>query len=280
MNGENAFGTTLLIWRGRHIAEVTEMSDAELDGYLRETHLVARALNVRFEPLKLHYYTYGNHIPHLHSVIVTRYPNDGVSNGPLWWSQGSSPHPAEEMRRVAGELATLTAAGGPPLDAGAPTTGDNDWPESWNRWRLGDDCPFCLEGRPDERDIGDRFFAGEVTDAYLLHSHSAAGSTLVISRGRHASDPMELPDDEVLRYWLEIRKVAAAIERRYAPIKLNFGTAGTHVPHLHTVIATRFDDDGAPNGRLMWTQSAPRRDAEATAAELKALGALLEGGAP
>lgn len=41
------------------------------------------------------------------------------------------------------------------------------WPQDWEARRNGDDCPFCAEGRPSERDGGVRFFEGAVSDAYV-----------------------------------------------------------------------------------------------------------------
>jgi diadenosine tetraphosphate (Ap4A) HIT family hydrolase len=61
-----------------------------------------------------------------------------------------------------------------------------------------------------------------------------------------------MTDDELCAYWLEVQRVARALQQHYDPIKQNYFTHGTHVPHLHTVIVLRYADDAAPNAALLW----------------------------
>ena len=69
-------GYTLVIWRGRHVNEPTELDDAEAAGYWAEVLAVARALISVYEPLKMNYETLGNSLPHLHTHLVPRYTDD------------------------------------------------------------------------------------------------------------------------------------------------------------------------------------------------------------
>ena len=69
-------GYTLVIWRGRHVNEPTELSDAEAAGYWAEVLAVARGLITAFQPMKMNYETLGNSLPHLHTHLVPRYPAD------------------------------------------------------------------------------------------------------------------------------------------------------------------------------------------------------------
>ena len=66
-------GYTLVIWRGRHVNEPTELSEAEAAGYWAEVLTVARALIGKYRPLKMNYETLGNSLPHLHTHLVPRY---------------------------------------------------------------------------------------------------------------------------------------------------------------------------------------------------------------
>ena len=66
-------GYTLVIWRGRHVNEPTELTDAEAAGYWAEVLAVARALIGAYQPLKMNYETLGNSLPHLHTHLVPRY---------------------------------------------------------------------------------------------------------------------------------------------------------------------------------------------------------------
>jgi diadenosine tetraphosphate (Ap4A) HIT family hydrolase len=69
-------GYTLVIWRGRHVNEPTELDEAEAAGYWAEVLAVARALIRVYQPLKMNYETLGNSLPHLHTHLVPRFTVD------------------------------------------------------------------------------------------------------------------------------------------------------------------------------------------------------------
>ena len=69
-------GYTIVIWRGRHVTEPTELEDAEAAGYWRELLTVARALLDVYKPLKMNYETLGNSLPHLHTHLIPRFTTD------------------------------------------------------------------------------------------------------------------------------------------------------------------------------------------------------------
>src|SRR3712207_2118216 len=108
------------------------------------------------------------------------------------------------------------------------------WPADWEERLGGKDCPMCLQGRPDENAYGIRVHAGRYSDAYLQRVAWQAGYTVVAWRGRHVAEPTELSDEEASGYWLEVLRVAAALEGHYRPVKMNYQTLGNAVPHLHT----------------------------------------------
>src|SRR6266542_1263084 len=60
---------TVVIWRGRHVAEPTDLEPEEASGYWLEVLDVARALQHNYRPLKMNYETLGNSLPHLHVPI-------------------------------------------------------------------------------------------------------------------------------------------------------------------------------------------------------------------
>lgn len=76
-------GYTVAVWRGRHVAEPTELSEEEAAGYWHELLAVARGLEAHFRPAKINYQTLGNALPHLHTHIVPRYVTDSAPSGPL-----------------------------------------------------------------------------------------------------------------------------------------------------------------------------------------------------
>jgi diadenosine tetraphosphate (Ap4A) HIT family hydrolase len=121
-----------------------------------------------------------------------------------------------------------------------------EWPASFYALRRGDGCPMCAEGRPDELRYGSRIFAGEVADAYLQRADIQRGYTIVVWRGRHVAEPTELAQDEASRYWIEVLRVADALERHLEPVKTNYDVLGNSLPHLHTHVIPRFADDPRP----------------------------------
>ncbi len=69
-------GYTVAVWRGRHVADPTELTDAEAAEFDRAVRSVARAMERHYRPAKLNFLTLGNTVPHLHVHIVPRYPTD------------------------------------------------------------------------------------------------------------------------------------------------------------------------------------------------------------
>lgn len=105
-----ASGYTLVFWRGRHVADLTDLSEEELCGYAGEVRLIARAIEVAYQPAKINYLTLGNSLPHLHTHIVPRYVDDPDPGRPprfMMVDQTWPPLPAAEYAR---QLAVLGAA--------------------------------------------------------------------------------------------------------------------------------------------------------------------------
>jgi len=102
------------------------------------------------------------------------------------------------------------------------------------------------KARPEETEHGARFFAGEVSDAYLQKANIQRGYSVVVWRGRHVAEPTELSPDEATRYWLEVLEAARRIEGRFEPVKLNYQLFGNALPHLHTHVIPRYARDPRP----------------------------------
>jgi hypothetical protein len=66
------------------------------------------------------------------------------------------------------------------------------WPRNWDEFYSGSGCPKCAEGRPAETAHGIRVRAGDVSDAYLAKRSPQRGYVVVIWRGRHVVDPIDL----------------------------------------------------------------------------------------
>jgi diadenosine tetraphosphate (Ap4A) HIT family hydrolase len=78
-----AAGYSTVRWRGRHVADISEMTDDERASFWNEVALVARAITEVFQPCHLNYDALGNEVPHVHVHIVPRYLDDSSPNMPL-----------------------------------------------------------------------------------------------------------------------------------------------------------------------------------------------------
>jgi diadenosine tetraphosphate (Ap4A) HIT family hydrolase len=74
-------GYTLVIWRGRHVNEPTELTAQEASDYWLDVLTVARALMDYYKPMKMNYETFGNSLPHLHTHLIPRFAGNDPAPG-------------------------------------------------------------------------------------------------------------------------------------------------------------------------------------------------------
>lgn len=122
----------------------------------------------------------------------------------------------------------------------------SQWPSDWNERVAGTVCEMCESPRLDSDQYGIRIYSTSEVDAVLQRADVQRGYTLVIWRGRHAVEPFELSEQEAALYWREILTVAKALVEHYQPLKMNYETLGNTVPHLHTHLIPRYQQDPAP----------------------------------
>jgi diadenosine tetraphosphate (Ap4A) HIT family hydrolase len=97
-------GLSIVVWRGRHVAEPTELTESEADAYWRELLTVGRAVEGAFEPVKVNYNLLGNSLPHLHTHVVPRYADDPRPGWPFPFPEEDSPDMQEEVLRRDSEM--------------------------------------------------------------------------------------------------------------------------------------------------------------------------------
>jgi diadenosine tetraphosphate (Ap4A) HIT family hydrolase len=76
-------GYAYVIWNGRHVAEPTELTAEEAAGFWHDVATAARAIEERFEPIKMNWIALGNGVPHLHVHLVPRHRDDPAAGGPV-----------------------------------------------------------------------------------------------------------------------------------------------------------------------------------------------------
>lgn len=91
-------GYALVIWRGRHVVEPTELSDEEAAAFWLEVVRVGRALETHFQPVKMNYDLLGNSLPHMHAHLIPRFADDPRPGWPLQFEDDPQPHPEPEFR--------------------------------------------------------------------------------------------------------------------------------------------------------------------------------------
>ena len=103
-------GYSIVIWRGRHVAEPTELSNTEAGLYWDDVLRVARAIELHYTPAKLNLMMLGNSLPHLHTHVLPRYLDDrDPGHPPRFMDPGETtrPLPIEDVRRDAAKLREL-----------------------------------------------------------------------------------------------------------------------------------------------------------------------------
>ena len=88
-------GYTIVVWRGRHVAEPTELDADEAAAFWLELLRVGRGLEEHFQPVKLNYDVLGNSLPHLHAHVIPRYSDDPRPGWPFPFPE-DEPAPFEE----------------------------------------------------------------------------------------------------------------------------------------------------------------------------------------
>ena len=102
-------GYCLVVWRGGHVAEPTDLEPEAAAGYWQDVLDVGRAVRRRFNPIKLNYLTLGNTVPHLHTHVLPRYLNDPAPGGPIPWEAifSAYPLPDADLQQQAADLRRL-----------------------------------------------------------------------------------------------------------------------------------------------------------------------------
>ena len=91
-------GYSVVVWRGRHVAEPTELSREEAAQYWHELLEAGRRLERHLEPVKLNYELLGNSLPHLHTHVVPRYADDPKPGWPFPFPEEAGSVNEEQFR--------------------------------------------------------------------------------------------------------------------------------------------------------------------------------------
>ena len=115
----------------------------------------------------------------------------------------------------------------------------------------GEDCPLCVELAADDAPNAHGYPVAELSRSRLrLAANQWVPGYCVLISALHVREPFELEAIDRNAFFDDLMIVGRALERVYAPIKLNFQLLGNAVPHLHCHITPRYYGDPAPNRPL------------------------------
>src|SRR5437867_3347891 len=101
-------GYCILVAR-RHASELNQLLESERIAYFNEMCLLAKAIEVAFQPRKLNYELLGNQVPHLHWHLFPRYQDDPDGLRPVWLAIDRAERDEAERRRLQAGLASRLA---------------------------------------------------------------------------------------------------------------------------------------------------------------------------
>lgn len=76
-------GYVVVIWRGRHVVDPTELTMDEAMAFWWDVMRVSRAMQLVYRPLKMNYQLLGNRVAHLHWIVAPRFVDDIAPGDPL-----------------------------------------------------------------------------------------------------------------------------------------------------------------------------------------------------
>ena len=76
-------GYAYVVWKGRHVAEPTELNAREANAFWADVTRAARAIEEHYRPVKMNWLALGNGVPHLHVHLVPRHIDDPAAGGPI-----------------------------------------------------------------------------------------------------------------------------------------------------------------------------------------------------
>lgn len=117
--------------------------------------------------------------------------------------------------------------------------------EQWDALVRGDDCPACAEISAGGTEEGFVVARLRLSHLRLQRNQFVPGYSVLVCT-RHVPEIYHLsPEDQVL-FVRDLARAAQALDRVFAPVKMNINLLGNLVPHLHAHLLPRYYGDPAP----------------------------------
>ena len=98
-------------------------------------------------------------------------------------------------------------------------------PDAWTRLIDGSTCPICADAHLANNEFS--VLIAELRQSYARFAHNQyrRGYSVVILK-RHANELFELAEAELADYWRDVADTAAALQRVFAAVKINYAVLG------------------------------------------------------
>jgi len=117
--------------------------------------------------------------------------------------------------------------------------------EQWDALVRGEDCPACAEVRSGATDEGNVVARLQLSHLRLMHNQFVPGYCVLVCT-RHVPEVYHLAPEEQMNFFQDLARAAQALDRAFAPVKMNINLLGNLVPHLHAHLVPRYYGDPAP----------------------------------
>jgi diadenosine tetraphosphate (Ap4A) HIT family hydrolase len=115
----------------------------------------------------------------------------------------------------------------------------------------------CTELASDEPKNDEGYWVADLAISRLrLSMHQSLPGYCVLLCKKHVRETYDLPHEEQLLFFEDMMRADKALDRVFAPVKMNFELLGNSVPHLHCHIKPRYYGDPA-GGIPIWPDQYP-----------------------
>ncbi len=101
---EQTYHGRVIVATKTHVSEITELSDADRDGFFADMSRVAKALHALYQPTKINYAAFGDTGKHCHFHLVPKYEGGEDFGGMFVMNSGKKILSETELQARAAEI--------------------------------------------------------------------------------------------------------------------------------------------------------------------------------
>jgi diadenosine tetraphosphate (Ap4A) HIT family hydrolase len=117
--------------------------------------------------------------------------------------------------------------------------------DQWDALVRGEGCPACEEIRSGTTTEGYVVARLQLSHLRLMRNQFVPGYSVLVCT-QHGPEPYHLSAEEQVLFFQDLVQATRALDRVFAPIKMNVNLLGNLVPHLHAHLVPRYQGDPMP----------------------------------